>query len=354
MSVTFRDVAQLAGVSTQTVSRVINGADSVTPQTRERVNEAIKTLGYVPHHGAQMLSRGRAKTIGIVSLDIALHGAALIVNGIRQEAHSAGFATALSIVARVEMDNVKAAIRELISQQIELVMINVPLNREQAAALVAQYRQQRFMFIDVPHDARVNYVCARHDLGGYLAASHLVACKRARFLLITGPEQSSASRMRYTAWLEVLAREQKVVEYVYQGDWHAASGYAAVRDAINHKRQFDAILVGNDQMALGVLSALHEHAIQVPDDVAVTGFDNTSDSAYFSPGLTTISQDFIQLGQQAVRLMLAEQAQDQQQLIQFLLPVELVVRASTAEKLIPQTHKREITRLLQRIEALLD
>ncbi|MEL0638295.1 LacI family DNA-binding transcriptional regulator [Marinomonas sp. TI.3.20] len=354
MAVTFKDVATLAGVSTQTVSRVTNGADNVTDSTREKVNKAIKELGYIPNKSAQMLSRGKSKTLGIVSLDIALHGVALIVNGVRQQAHDNGYGTVLSIVDSDNFERIKDEIRELLSQQVDYIVVNVPLTQFMAEELVHQFQQLNFMFIDVPENTKVNYVCAEHTEGAKSAVRHLLACKRSQFVLITGPKESTGSTLRYAGWVDELSKSQKEVVATCEGDWDAQSGYLSIREQIAKKREFDAVLVANDQMALGVLCALNEFGIRVPEQVSVVGFDNINDSAFFTPPLSTIGQSFVELGQQAVKLLLEPQETvEGEGYRQLILPTQLIVRSSTSLKIELGDHKQEILDYLDKARQLL-
>ncbi|GLO61454.1 lac repressor [Vibrio sp. MACH09] len=352
MTITFKDVAKLAGVSTQTVSRVTNGADNVAESTRKKVNDAIKQLGYVPNKGAQMLSRAKSKIIGIVSLDISLHGVALIINGIRSQSHDNGYATALSIVENNDFDNVREAIRELISQQVDSIILNVPLDGHAAEAIVEQYQHLHLVFIDVPEDAKVHYVCGAHSEGAKLAAQHLINLDRKQFVLVTGPSESTASQIRQHNWVNSIESSDAKINGQFEGDWQASSGYMAIRDFVAKQVPFDAVLVASDQMALGVLCALNELNIQVPDQVSVMGFDGIKDSAFFTPPLTTVEQNFIEIGKQAVSLSL--ESSDQPVInMQKTVPVQLLVRQSTAAKKEVTYQKKDILARLDEIRNLL-
>ena len=353
MSVTFKDVAKLAGVSTQTVSRVTNGADSVSPATRDRVNAAIKALGYVPNKGAQMLSRAKSHMVGVVSLDLSLHGVALIDSGIRQQAQQLGYGTALSVVSQTDMDAMKSAIRELMAQQVDAIIINAPLDSGQAVQLVEKFSQLRLVFIDVPPDTPAHSVCAAHYEGASLAAQHLIHCGRERFVLISGPQESTASSLRLQGWQEILSNHQAQVVLCETGNWQAESGYLAIKTALARRLSFDAVLVASDQMALGVLCALNEHGIRVPDNVSVVGFDGQQDSAYFTPALTTIEQDFFTIGQQAVKIAIESDNRGAHQRAQITVPVTLIQRESSAMKVAQPMDKNAIIAKLEEIKALL-
>lgn len=356
MAVTFRDVAKLAGVSTQTVSRVTNGSEQVSEETREKVNQAIKALGYIPNKSAQMLSRAKSNTLGIVSLDISLHGVALTTNGIRHQAREMGYGTALSIIEQISFSAVQKALRELISQQADHIVVNVPLDQETAEQLAKQYQHLKLIFIDVPKESAVNYVSIENGEGGRIAARHLMECNRQDFLLITGPEESTASRIRAANWLQELTEAKIKPRKVYTGNWEPQAGYLAVRDAIANKIHFDAVLVANDQMAIGVLCALNELEINIPDQVAVIGFDDTHDSAFFTPPLTTIRQQFAEVGKQAVKLLLTEISDLDQNAIspwlQKTLEVELVVRKSTSIKSLSNEATLDKQKVLKKLDEL--
>lgn len=352
MAITFKEVAKLAGVSTQTVSRVTNGSDNVAEETRKRVNDAIKKLGYVPNKGAQMLSRAKSRLIGIISLDISLHGVALIANGVRNQAHEMGYATALTVLGGNSVEEFRRAIRELMAQQVDAVVINAPLTKEVAEGFVEQFNRLTFVFIDVPHGSVVNQVSCDHKTGASLAARHLIEQKRESFICISGPKDSTASVIRYDQWqADIRAHNCKEVAY-YEGDWQAASGCTAIKNAIQTGVSFDAVLVANDQMALGVLCALAEAGIKVPASVSVVGFDGIQDSLYFSPRLTTIKQDFNELGRRAVKLVLNQMASESTPTTE-ILPVHLITRDSTAEKVITLYDKQEVLAQLDHIRSLL-
>ncbi|MFS1905081.1 LacI family DNA-binding transcriptional regulator [Vibrio lentus] len=353
MSITFKDVAKLAGVSTQTVSRVTNGSQDVAESTRNKVNAAIKQLGYVPNKGAQMLSRAKSTSVGLVTLDMALHGAAMIANGVRMQAHDMSYGVAFSVVAEPNLANTREAIRELMAQQVDSIILNVPLKSADAELLVEQYQHLNLIFIDVPSNSQVNYVCGDHAEGAKLAAQHLLESGRTDFLLITGPNESSASKIRHQSWLAALSDAESKVQYQYQGNWQAESGYLGVREAVAKQAVFDAVLVASDQMALGALRALQELQIPVPDKVAVVGFDGIEDSAFFNPPLTTIKQDFTTIGRQAVVLAEKLNANSQDALLQQHIETALLPRESSQPKVTAHYEKQEIEQLLKRIQTLL-
>ncbi|MCQ1060414.1 substrate-binding domain-containing protein [Photobacterium sp. ZSDE20] len=328
MTATFKDVARLAGVSTQTVSRVTNGAENVSNKTRERVLAAIDELGYIPNKAAQAL-KVQNKIIGLITLDMALHGAAMIANGVRQQAHEAGYTLAISAVDDLEDHDIESAVRELIAQQVESIIINAPVSAELATELVGKYTKVKLLFIDVSQDTQVNAVCSANENGARKGAELLIKQQRNKPVFLTGPHISHASQLRTQIWRDVFTKQAFSVVAELEGDWSAASGYQAMRRAIMQNRDFDSVLVANDQMALGALRALNEMGIEVPSSVSVIGFDGTEDSEFFSPPLTTIKQDFTLLGQTAVNKLLATTF-DHVDITH--IDVSLIERASTAPR----------------------
>jgi DNA-binding LacI/PurR family transcriptional regulator len=357
MNVTFKDVAKLAGVSTQTVSRVTNGSESVAKQTRDKVNQAIKQLGYVPNKGAQMLSRAKSTNIGLITLDMALHGAALIADGVRRKAHKLNFGTAFSVVSEPGLDSIHVAMRELIAQQVDCIILNVPLSKEEAVTLVEQFPSLHLIFIDVPESTPVHWVHGEYIQGAAEIIRHLIEGGREKFLLVSGPQESSAANTRLHTWLDEIDNANKEVTFQYQGDWQASSGYLAVREAVGKHIEFDAIVVASDQMALGALRALDELQINVPEHVAVTGFDGIHDSAYFTPPLTTVKQDFIAVGEKAVKEAILLKNQDplfRGPLIQRRIASELITRRSSESKVSKQNNTLKIKQLLRQVELLVN
>lgn len=355
MNVTFKDVAKLANVSTQTVSRVTNGSSNVAEETRVKVNAAIKKLGYIPNKGAQILGRAKSNMIGVVTIDILLHGASLIANGIREQARLLGYGTSLAVVSTHSLDKITAAIDELKSQRVEFIIMNIPLSKEEAETLVKRYVGIDFVFIDVPLDSRVNAVCADNYEGAKKAAELMVSLHRKHFLVITGPQDSSAAEQRLKGWLDVLDLHVDVsVVSQFEGDWQASSGYLHTHHALNDGIHFDAVLVGSDQMALGVIRALNEFNLTVPQQVSVIGFDDTADSAYFSPPLTTIRQDFLLIGERSVSMALSRIGKTDAAFKQEFITTEVVVRKSTQVYQKKLTDKETLRQLLKQCEQLLE
>lgn len=188
MSVTFKDVAQLAKVSTQTVSRVTNGSKNVAAETRKRVFIAIEQLGYVPNKGAQILARAKSKFVGVITVDILHHGASNFVRGIHQQSKELDHEISLSLLTDASFENVIASIKEFKSLRIEFIIINVPLLKEQAEQIVTQFQTQQFIFIDIPDNTQAHSICADHFTGAIQAANLMLTLQKKHILLLSGPK----------------------------------------------------------------------------------------------------------------------------------------------------------------------
>jgi DNA-binding LacI/PurR family transcriptional regulator len=354
MNVTFKDVAKLANVSTQTVSRVTNGSLNVAEETRKKVNAAIKQLDYIPNKGAQILGRARSKMIGVVAIDILNHGASLVANGIRKQAKELGYGTSLSVISHHSLERITAEIDELKSQRVEFIIMNIPLSKEDAEMLTTQYSAINFVFIDAPPNSQVSTVCAANYEGAKQAAELMLSQQRKRFLLITGPRDSSASELRLQGWMDALKEypDAQIINQ-FEGDWQASSGYQCTREALENSCDFDGVLVASDQMALGVLRAISEFNLSVPQQISVIGFDDTADSPYFSPPLTTIRQDFLLIGERCVLMAFSMAKKPVKDFQQELIVTQLVERKSTQPYQQAKDNKQKVRNLLKQVEQLL-
>ncbi|MDO6736759.1 LacI family DNA-binding transcriptional regulator [Wenyingzhuangia sp. 2_MG-2023] len=350
--VTFKEVAALAGVSTQTVSRVTNGGKGVEPKTLKKVQEAIDKLGYVPNKGAQLLVQKKVKVLGIVTLKMSMEGAMNIVEGIRLESKKQDYSIAITVVEQQE-ENLDEAIRDLRSQQVAGIIINLGVSKHVAEALVTKHPQISFLFIDVPEDANVAQVSSNHQQGAQqIVQQHLIKQGYQKFALLNGPQNSWAAELRKTTWENEIKRAEQEIILQSEGDWTAASGYVETTKMLLYPKKFTALLVSNDQMALGALRACAEQQINVPAHMAVTGFDDTPDSAYYNPPLTTVKQNFLEIGKQAVSVLL-NQINDKGSFEKKQIDLEFIERQSSLKLDNTTNTTEEIKTLLQKIQGLL-
>ncbi|XTZ37427.1 LacI family DNA-binding transcriptional regulator [Salmonella enterica] len=347
-TITLYDVASHAGVSYQTVSRVINDAAHVAPRTREKVLAAMAELHYIPNRGAQQLAGKRSRAVGLLTTDLALHAPSQIASAVKSRAGQSSANVIISMLERHDAQNCTSALQELLAQRVEGVLINIPLDNALAEQLAAQAAPTPILFLDVARTAAVNSLVFDAIQGARLGVEHLLGLGHQRIALLGGPQTSVSARTRFTGWLEALSEASLQPYASAHGDWSAASGYEKAHTLLADASLPLAILVANDQMALGVLRACAEKGIAVPGQVSVVGYDDTADSAWFCPPLTTVRQAFKEAGERSVDWLLNADTQTGI-LSQTLLPVTLIERLSTATA---QQHIVSGEELAQRLNEL--
>ncbi|MFD5226292.1 LacI family DNA-binding transcriptional regulator [Microbacterium sp. NPDC058342] len=292
-------VAQHAGVSGQTVSRVANGSPRVDPETRTRVERAMAELGYRPNRAARALRTGRTHTLGLVAQTLATVGNSRMLQAVAEAAAERGYAlTVVTLGADAAIDD---AFERLRDQGVDGAIV---LNEASALARDATSAAMRLVVVDSPPDERFVSIGTDHAAGARIATDHLLAAGHHTVHHVAGPAGSYASAQRERGWRDALVAAGRDAPAVVRGDWSAASGHEQTARMLA-AGVVTAIFAANDQMALGALRALAEAGRRVPRDVAVVGFDDIADAAQFPPPLTTVRQDFDALGEHAVRALVA-------------------------------------------------
>ncbi len=287
------DVAAVAGVSAQTVSRVVNDSPRVDPATRANVEAAMAQLGYRMHRAARALRTGRTDTIGLIVANLSSVGNSRMLQALADHAAARGFA--LTVVTASGRDAVADAFARLSDQGIDGAVI---LNEATALARGLDVPPGlALVVVDSPADERFAVVQTDHFAGAHEATVHLIGLGRGRVHHLAGPADSFAAAERERGWREAHAAAGLTPPEPVRGDWTSTSGYAAIAPLAG---EVTALFAANDQMALGALRAFAEADRRVPDDVAVIGFDDVADAAEYSPPLTTVRQDFDELGAAAV------------------------------------------------------
>jgi DNA-binding LacI/PurR family transcriptional regulator len=321
------DVAQLAGVSYQTVSRVLHDSPNVHDETRERVLAAIRQLDYRPNSMARALVTGRSKTLGVVSFDTALYGPASTLFGIQQAAHDAGYAVSISSLRSINRDTVLSAIQQLRDQGVDGVAVIAPL-RAGVDALRHVRPDFAVVAVEAGPDASIPVATVDQRAGAAAATEHLLNLGHKTVWHLAGPIDWKEAEDRIDGWKSALKAAGARMPALIRGDWTARSGYEAAQSLLQIE-ELTAVLVGNDQMALGLLRRLHEAGRKVPADLSVVGFDDIPEAAYFTPPLTTVRQDFAELGRRCLHTLLGRIAGNMEP-IRVVVAPELVVRGSTA------------------------
>ncbi|MFD5700300.1 LacI family DNA-binding transcriptional regulator [Streptomyces lasiicapitis] len=321
------DVARLAGVSGQTVSRVSNGFPGVTEETRARVLEAMTELGYRPNSAARAMRRGEFRTIGVVTFTLSTTGNVHTLDAIARSAAQEGYAVTLLPVAVPTQDEVRGAFSRLGELAVDAIIAIMEVHLLDASSLVPP-PNVRIVVADSHAGDRYSVVDTDQVGGARTAVDHLLALGHRTVWHVAGPEESFAAQGREGAWRATLEAAGREVPTALRGDWTAESGYRAGL-LLAEQPDCTAVFAANDQMALGVMRALHEKGRSIPGDVSVIGFDDIPDASSFFPPLTTIHQDFDQVGQLLVESALRQIRTGSGEQGTTLVPTHLVVREST-------------------------
>jgi DNA-binding LacI/PurR family transcriptional regulator len=294
------DVARLAGVSHMTVSRVINDHPGIRPETRERVQTAIEQLGYRPNTAARALVRGRSGMVGIITASRDLFGPNSIHHAVEDAARANGFAATSVSLSETTRSALDAATEHLTRVGVEGIVV---IAGHDAALDVVRSQRSTVPFVIVEGDLSSAALTVGVDqaMGARLATEHLLKLGHRAIAHVGGPSDWAEARARAQGWRAAMT-EADLVGIEYSGDWSAASGYAAGLRIAEDPR-ISAVFAANDQMAVGVLRALHESHRAVPHDVSVVGFDDIPEAAYLTTPLTTIRQDFTYVGRRAIEVV---------------------------------------------------
>ena len=321
------DVAEAAGVSHQTVSRVINNHPSLRPETRARVEAAMAELGYVPNRAARSLVTSKSHLIGILASDTTLYGPAGMVNAIELEARRFGYVPFACSVDSHSEEEVRAGVAHLRQMSVDGVIL---ITAEHLPIEVARAELPRIPIVVLDAEEHLSPLMVKSDnLGAAsMATQHLIDLGHRRILHITGETQWAVGRARRDGFNATM-RAAKLEPLVIEGDWRIETGYRIAMDFDFDANAVTGVFCANDNLALGLLKACRERGIDVPSRLSVVGFDDIPEAAYFAPPLTTVRQDFSALGNRAIRVLLAALGEGEP-VENAVLPLELVIRASTA------------------------
>jgi DNA-binding LacI/PurR family transcriptional regulator len=325
-SAVMADVAELAGVSHQTVSRVLHDSPHVRLDTRERVLAAIRQLDYRPNSMARALVTGRSKTLGVVSFDTTLYGPASTLLGIEHAAHDAGYGVSVSSLRTPNRSTVLAAIQQLRDQGVDGVAVIAPL-RTSVDALRHVTPDFAMVAVEAGPNVAIPVATVDQRLGAAAATRHLLDLGHRTVWHLAGPTDWNDAEERIAGWRSALEAAGAPIPALLRGDWTPRSGYE-VGQSLLQIPELTAVFAANDQMALGLLRRLHEAGREVPRDLSVVGFDDIPEAAYFTPPLTTVRQDFAELGRRCLHILLGR-IEGHAVPARVVVAPELVVRSST-------------------------
>jgi len=322
------DVAKLAGVSLQTVSRVINDSPHVRADTRQRVQDAMRKLEYRPNPVARALVTGRSRTLGVVSFDTTLHGPASTLFGIERAAHEADYFVSIVSLRSLASSSVVSAVERLRDQGVDGILVIAP-QESATSALLHLPEDVPVVAAEAGPDASVPLVAVDQFEGAQMATSHLLELGHRTVWHISGPVDWLEAQDRMRGWRSTLEAAGAPAPPVLHGDWSARAGHELGRDLAANP-DVTAVFVANDQMALGLLRALHEAGRRIPGDISVVGFDDIPEAEYFTPPLTTVRQNFNEMGRRSLLLLLEQIESGVREARRETVAPELIVRASTA------------------------
>ena len=321
-----RDVARLAGVSYQTVSRVLNNATSIRPSTKQRVLNVIDELGYRPNQAARALVTSRTRTIGVLSGGSAHYGPTTALHAIEVAAREAGYRLSITYTAG-DYESIKGGLDYLIGQNVEAIIVIAPQLRvfdaieDLALALP-------FVTLDSTGRTLGHSISVDQHLGGQMATRHLIELGHTEIVHLAGPQDWIEAEARMQGFLHEVNGADLNTHPPILGDWTPQFGFHAGRELLG-RRDFTAVFSANDQMALGLIHAFYDAGLSVPRDISIVGFDDIPEAAHFLPPLTTVRQDFAEVGRRSLGLLMdalngVPEASYEQ------IPPKFVLRSSTA------------------------
>ncbi|MFC4852401.1 LacI family DNA-binding transcriptional regulator [Actinophytocola glycyrrhizae] len=320
------DVARLAGVSHQTVSRVLNGHPNVREQTRLRVRAAIAQLGYRPNKAARALVTGRSQLIGVIAQNSSLYGPASLLAAFELAAAEAGFSVSLRRVKVLDRASIASAVEHHRDSRVAGIVAIAP-TASANEALADVPAGVPLVTIDGDPARATPLVTVDQTAGAFLATRHLLDAGHSTVWHVSGPADWFDSAGRVRGWTQALEAAGAEVPPLVAADWSAAAGYRAGQ-MLARMPEVTAVFAANDHLALGLLRAMSERGRRVPHDLSVVGFDDVPEAAYFIPPLTTVRPDFDAVARETLGLLLAQVGEGEVAAAQRTIAPTLVSRDS--------------------------
>jgi DNA-binding LacI/PurR family transcriptional regulator len=325
-----RDVARLAEVSHQTVSRVLNQHPSIRPETKQRVLEAMETLQYRPNRAARALVTSRSRTVGVLMATAGEFGPSSSVAAIEDAARQEGYWVNTANLAGTTPEAIVEAVEHLMEQAIEGLVVIAPQVRV-FNVLTELALGVPVVSLQSASGALRSELAADQVYGARLATEHLIGLGHHEIVHIAGPRDWIEAESRMQGFLEAISDADLATRPPILGDWTAEFGYFAGRE-LARARDFTAVFAANDLMAIGAMHGFRDAGLDVPRAVSVVGFDDIPVAPHVWPPLTTVHQDFPELGRRTMALLLAEMRGEAPALGPVIEP-RLVVRESTSAPL---------------------
>ena len=320
------EVAQLAQVSSQTVSRVANGLTNVDVATRERVLAAMEELDYRPNSAARALKTGRFHSIGVIMTTLSTYGNMRTLDAIATASVQAGYSITLMPITVPTRGEMAVAFTRLSEQAVDGIAVIIEAHTLDNSDIILPPGLP-VVILDSDAGERYTVVDADQVEGARLATQHLLDLGHSTVFHVAGPTSSFSAARRTESWRATLLAAGAPVLPPVTGDWTVESGY---RIGLELDPSITAVFAANDQMALGLMRALHERGVSIPADVSVVGFDDMAEAQAFWPPLTTVHQDFAEIGRRSIQMLLHEIEDSSRDVGTTIVPTRLVVRESTA------------------------
>lgn len=332
-SPSMRDVAQLAGVSAQTVSRVLSDHPNVQPATRQSVKDAARSLGYRRNATARALVTGRSNMIGVITLSTSSYSRMTLIVGIEREAAARGYSVTFVSITNLSARSLEEGLSRLVAQGVDGIITAIPL-QDSTAEVDNLLREVPSVAIDSPLPAGEQAVTFDQAQAARIAVEHLIARGHTNIWHVAGPKDWIESETRIAGWREALEAADLPVPPELFGDWSAESGYRSGL-ILGRMPEVTAVFVASDEMAFGLIAAVKDLGRKVPEDISVVGIDDIELAPYCSPPLTTVRQPLEEIGRQAVRQLDQDLSEHGGRLsssqTEPIVP-ELIVRSSTANR----------------------
>jgi len=320
------DVAKLAGVSHQTVSRVLNEHPNVSEHTRLRVCAAIAELGYRPNRAARALVTGKSQVIGVVTQNSTLYGPGVDLAALAETATRAEFTVSVETVRTLERQPITDAVSRHLDQRVAGLVVIAPVESANEA-LDELPDDIPLVCIDGDPERSIELVTVDQEAGSYAATRHLLEAGHRSVWHVSGPQDWFDSRGRVAGWQRALAEAGADIPPLMSADWSAASGYRAGQ-MLARMTEVTAVFAANNHLALGILRALHEQGRRVPGDISVVGFDDVPEAGFYIPPLTTIRPDFAAVAAASLDLLLAQITSGERRGGRPIIPPTLISRDS--------------------------
>ena len=342
MKATVQDVAQLAGVSTGTVSNALTGKRPVAEATRERILAAMDELGYQPNLMARGLVNQRSQVLSIVITelqDLGFYGYSSALTGIQRKANELGYSLMLHFVEGSSEDEIFTTLDQIRSRRADGVIWaihEIGQNRDWVHNIQVD-NYPPITFLHMHPDQNLSVVSIDNQVGAHLAVSHLIEQGCRTIGIITGPLDWWESQARLAGWQQALEQAglDSALSLVVEGNWLADSGQRGMETLLNQRSDIDGVFACNDSMALGGIHTVYRRGLRIPDDLLLVGYDNTPEAASYWPPLTSVRQGLQQSGQIAVEelhQLIENGIQQQISHRQHILQPELIVRESSLRK----------------------